>query len=89
MMGEGKKELVLTFTNTHQAIMAEKLLKSGGISLRVMALPAQIEAGCGLCIRIDPGDYTQGMAILKQGATLPQGAFIKTTQGGKTSYTPY
>lgn len=80
------KEIVLTFIGTHQAITAEKVLKEDNISLRVMALPSQIEAGCGLCIRVSVEEYERSMHILKQAQVQPEGSFLKTTEKGKIHY---
>lgn len=84
----GKKEVVFTFESTHQAILAEKLLKEGNIPLRVMALPAQIEAGCGLCIRIDLEDGNQAKMILSQHNVQMEGCFYKFFNEGKIQYYP-
>ena len=43
---------VITFPNTHMAILAEKYLLEGGFSVGVMPVPSSIKAGCGIALRV-------------------------------------
>ena len=47
-MREKKIFLVITFSETSDAIAAEKLLESRHIPGRVIPIPSQLSAGCGL-----------------------------------------
>jgi len=47
-MRQKKVRLVVTFTTTTQAMFAEKLCTENGISGRLIPIPTQISAGCGL-----------------------------------------
>ena len=52
-----KEYIILTFSTTTAAMEAERRLTSGGIPGRLIPLPAEIDAGCGLAWRILPEDY--------------------------------
>lgn len=43
---------IITFPNTHMAILAEKSLLQGGFSVGVMPVPSSIRAGCGIALRV-------------------------------------
>ncbi len=45
-------ELMIAFSRTHDAIRAEQLLLDLGLVPQVMPLPGQVQAGCGLCLRV-------------------------------------
>lgn len=59
-------EIILTFDNTHAAILAEQYILAAGIAVKVMPLPAAIAAGCGLCLRLDATSLEQGLALLHE-----------------------
>ena len=48
-----KEFLVITFAETSDAIAAEKTLKKQGISGRMIPVPRQLSAGCGLSWRTE------------------------------------
>lgn len=58
-------EVILTFDNTHAAILAEQYILAAGIAVKVMPLPGAIAAGCGLCLRLEATAVEPGMAILR------------------------
>ena len=55
---------ILTFTNTHSAIFAEKALLQAGYQVGVMPIPSGIKAGCGIALRVT--DYIMSNAFLKE-----------------------
>ena len=61
-----KKEefLLLAAESTHLVIKNEKLLKEAGIDCRIIPLPSQITASCGLSIRTDLKDIEKIKEIL-------------------------
>jgi hypothetical protein len=79
-------EYVLTFRNTHDAIYSEKLLAKK-ISVRVMALPTRIDAGCGICLRVDPDYLEQAQRLLAQQDVKPGGIYRAEILNGEAIYT--
>jgi hypothetical protein len=45
-------EYVISFKNTNLAIKAEQCLTARKQPVAVMPLPAEIRAGCGICLRL-------------------------------------
>ena len=54
-MREKKNWLIITFENTTDAIMMEREAKTKEAPGRIIPLPSQISAGCGLAWRAEPG----------------------------------
>ena len=81
-----REEAILTFQSTHQAIGGEKTLIEASIPVRVMGLPGAIQAGCGLCLRIDPEDLAESKSLLAKKGIWIEGCYLKTFLGGKTVY---
>ncbi len=44
---------LLTFANSHLVLKAEKSLESENMDIKVIPLPSEISAGCGLSIMCD------------------------------------
>ena len=61
---DGPAELIITFHNTHEAIMAEMVLLDSGIDVRVMPMPAQLGPACGIALRIAPADLERAGGLL-------------------------
>lgn len=55
---------ILTFANTHAAILAEKALLQAGYPAGVMPLPSGIKAGCGIALRV--ADYIASNTLLQE-----------------------
>ena len=53
-MRQRKPALVITFDTTSQAMAAEALLQNGGLPGRMIPIPSQITAGCGLAWKAEP-----------------------------------
>lgn len=58
-MREKKKYVILTFKTTTAAMAMEKKCAASGIPGRLIPLPGEISAGCGLSWRILPEEYTE------------------------------
>lgn len=54
-MRQRKKELIITFHTTAQAMKMEKLAISKQKKGRLIPLPAQVSAGCGLAFMVSEG----------------------------------
>ncbi|WP_010237965.1 DUF3343 domain-containing protein [Clostridium arbusti] len=56
---------LITFDSTHSAIRAEKELLNEGLKVKVIPVPTEITASCGLSIRIALKDLEKAKKILK------------------------
>lgn len=52
------RNAVFTFETTHQAMAAEQVLRRGGVGFDLVPPPQEVEAGCGLALRIALGDLS-------------------------------
>ena len=55
-MREKKRKLVITFHTTTDAMAMEKLCRGKGLPGRLIPVPQQISAGCGMAWRAEPGE---------------------------------
>ena len=53
-MRQKRPALILAFDSTSQAIAAEKLFQENGLPGRMIPVPVQISAGCGLAWKTEP-----------------------------------
>lgn len=83
-----EREIIFTFSCTHDAITGGKTLEEAGLAVRNMALPDQIGAGCGICLRVDEGERDRALACLKDAGILPQEIYLATRGPEGTDYTP-
>jgi hypothetical protein len=58
-MREKKNYMILTFRTTTEAMTMEKQCNMNGIPGRLIPVPREITAGCGLSWRMNPEDYQQ------------------------------
>ena len=56
MTRQKKPALVITFHATSQAMAAEELFRRAGLPGRMIPVPSQIAAGCGLAWKALPAD---------------------------------
>ena len=54
MTRQKKPALVIAFDTTAQALAAEKLFAESGLPGRMIPIPSQITAGCGLAWKAEP-----------------------------------
>lgn len=54
-MRQKRPALIIAFDSTSQAIAAEKLFQENNLPGRMIPVPAQISAGCGLAWKAEPG----------------------------------
>ena len=57
--------LLLSADSTHLIIKSEKLLKEHGIECRIIPLPSEIKATCGLSIKTEVGNREKVEEIIK------------------------
>ncbi|AGA70698.1 Protein of unknown function (DUF3343) [Desulfitobacterium dichloroeliminans LMG P-21439] len=57
-------EYVITFKSTNLAIQSERHLLGEKLHVKVMPLPSQIRAGCGIALRIPSEELGAALQIL-------------------------
>ena len=73
--------LILIFRGTHQVLSAEKRLKKGGVSLRLIPVPRRLTSDCGLAIRIPLAHRDRAREILTRARLLPVSAHLPREGG--------
>ena len=61
-----KEFLVITFSETADAIAAEKILKEKKVSGRMIPVPRSLSAGCGLSWRTEPEEKETAGRVLEE-----------------------
>lgn len=79
-------EFVITFKNTNNAIKSEQYLLAEKLRVSVMPLPSQIQAGCGICLRIKPEEIDAALRILDQNDMKETGLYLRTEIDGRYVY---
>lgn len=64
MIRQKRPALVIAFDSTTQALAAEALFTQRGLPGRMIPLPAQVAAGCGLAWKAEPVQEAQLLAAL-------------------------
>lgn len=75
---------IITFPNTHMAILAEKSLLQGGFSVGVMPVPSSISAGCGIALRVT--DYQAAKTHVSENNILISAIYQAITSEKGTVY---
>lgn len=65
-MRQKKLYTIIAFETTYQAIKSEKTLKGSGVEGRLIPLPPEIDAGCGLAYRCSVAMKDNAERILNQ-----------------------
>ena len=65
-MRQSREFLVITFSETTDAMAAEKVFAEKGIPGRIIPIPRQLSAGCGLSFKTEMGWKTGAEAVLKE-----------------------
>lgn len=58
--------IIVAFDSTHDAIKAETVSGRVGITARLIPIPPEVSAGCGLALRADPEDLDRVRELLKE-----------------------
>jgi hypothetical protein len=74
-------DLILIFRGTHQVLSAEKRLKGGRVSVRLIPVPRRLTSDCGLAIRIPLGQRDRAREILSRARLLPVSAHLPRDGG--------
>lgn len=78
-------ELIITFENTRDAIMGERLLLDAGVEVRVMPMPAQLGPSCGIALRLGQQDLERAQTLL--GGTLR--GIYRRSAGSERVFAPW
>lgn len=65
-----EKFLLMAADSTHLVIKGEKILKEQGIECRIIPLPSQIKASCGLSIRTAEENLLRVREIFQENAIV-------------------
>lgn len=68
MTGEKTQYQVALFQSVSAAMKAESVLKASGISYKIIPVPKEISAECGICVRFLPADREKVETVLLSGA---------------------
>jgi len=80
-------EFILTFQNTNYAIRAEHCLLEQKLRVGVLPLPAQISAGCGICLRIKPDEINEALKALAEKSISEIELFTRVKENNWNTYT--
>lgn len=72
MLGKKKRCFVAAFSTTSDAMAAEKALRSAGVQGRLVPVPRELSAGCGMAWACDPMSSEAVMSVLKQRSIIPE-----------------
>lgn len=75
--------VVMSFKTTHDAIRGESLVKKENIDARLIPLPPEISAGCGLALRLLAEDKDRIKSIFNKGEVSIDGYFSMVKENGK------
>jgi hypothetical protein len=57
-------EVVMIFRGTHQVLSAEKVLKGGGVPVRLIPVPRRLTSDCGLAVRLGERSLDRAREVL-------------------------
>ena len=77
-------EAFLVFANTGEVIQAERILKSGGMSVRVMAPPPALRTGCDMVLVVALIHAFRAVALLEEQKLAP----LQATPAGERLLAP-
>ena len=72
-MREKKEKLVVSFLTTTQAMAAEKYCQKNRIPGRIIPLPSEISAECGIAWCIEPEDEDRIRQVISEGGIQAKG----------------
>lgn len=80
---------IVSFPSTHHAMAGEKLAVSvcKNEEARLIPIPPEVSAGCGLALKLPSGVLTPVLDILKQEDIQIEGIFLVQISNGKKTYT--
>lgn len=76
MARQKKETLILSFENTTQAMAVEKYCMTNGLPGRIIPIPREITAGCGLAWKAQPEDEEVLLKGLAEGNLSWDGKYM-------------
>lgn len=76
-----------TFNSTHSAIRAEKELITAGINIKIIPVPTEITASCGLSIKMSLEDLEKAKKVLSDNNIEVSGYYYVKKLGLKKDIT--
>lgn len=73
--------VLLTFASSHAAMAAEFAVRKSTSPARLIPLPPDISAGCGLALRLPATDIQQVVALLEESAIDVEGPYPYKSAG--------
>jgi hypothetical protein len=67
-----EKRVIVAFHTTHEAMAFEEFCLAGGVPGRLIPLPGEIAAGCGLAYSSPPENLELIKACLDEAGIIPQ-----------------
>ena len=78
-----KEYYITTFSSTHRALAAEKVLETNGIDFLLIPLPIGISASCGLGVKYFENDYMVIQELFSKEELVFQGNYYCKKEDGK------
>ncbi len=75
-MREKRDYLIITFKQTENAIMMEKRAKEKGVSGRIIPLPSEISAGCGMAWKAEVEEKISLIHFMNEEGIVWEGDYI-------------
>jgi hypothetical protein len=63
------------FYSTSGALRAEKLLKGGGISIKLIPIPRHLSSDCGICLRFEHSEEARVRKVLEESGVEIMGIY--------------
>ncbi len=79
-MLEKSEKLVAAFNSTHDALLCETLCREAGVSGRLVPIPTDITADCGLCFMMPP-EEKESFQMAIAGKLTPSGYYLRMLWG--------
>ena len=70
-----EKFKLFTFNSTHQAILMEKVIKENGYGVRLIPIPRELSASCGLAARVALEEFEAVSKIAEDGGVEIAGVY--------------
>jgi len=71
------EEVLFTFPSTKTAIKGEQALLAAGLQAKVMPMPEQLSAQCGIVLRLPPEQLDTGKLALQAADVTVQQIYLK------------
>jgi hypothetical protein len=78
-----EKFIIISFESTHMAIKSEKLLLKNNHHAKIIPVPREITASCGLALRVKVDDYEVSKNILEENQVKISGFYLMKREGLK------